>query len=74
MATCSSYLTDLYIKRDRLVSQLATSADWIEIELRGGRRVRRTEAIKVLEFLRDEIAIQERRQQRPTRNRVRLRR
>jgi hypothetical protein len=69
-------LTKLVTKRDFIESQLGTSKSYIELEIRG-RRVRRSEAIKELEYLNEQIGELDRQHQAKhgsARNRARFRR
>jgi hypothetical protein len=68
-------LETLRTKRDLIESQLGSGSAYIELEIRG-RRVRREEALKTLEYLNEQIrsleASQAAAQRGPARNRARL--
>lgn len=70
----SDRLTRLTQQRDLIERQLGTAAAYIELEIRG-RRVRREQALKELDYLNTQISSLERLAQNsagPARNRIRL--
>lgn len=67
-------LETLRATRDRIETQLDSGKDFIELEVRG-KRVRRSDAIARLEYLNEQIRLEERKanaRRRPARNRARL--
>jgi hypothetical protein len=73
---CNERLNNLYQQRDAIETALGSGKDFIELEIRG-RRVRKQDATKTLEYLNQEIEKLERaaRQSRgPARNVARVRR